>query len=84
MNSASILDDQTRWNERDERILAEQRAAEVRVLVEGGARIGGPVTDPADPTVPGFIEVRFEGKWCRWADMTLQDRKAYMQGGYPY
>lgn len=32
----------------------------------------------------GDTTVDFEGSPVRWGDLTLQDRKAYMAGGYPY
>jgi hypothetical protein len=28
--------------------------------------------------------VEFEGQQCRWGDLTLADRKAYWQDGYPF
>ena len=83
MPSPSVLPDVLTPDEERE-VLADQRAADMRVLIEGGARIGGPVTDPADPTVPDDVFVRMEGEWVKWKDLTLQDRKAYLAGGYPY
>jgi hypothetical protein len=70
-------------------VLAEANDTDQRVLREAfelreALRERGPIIDPADPSVPGDIKVLFEGQWCRWSDLCLQDRKAYMQGGYPY
>lgn len=41
------------------------------------------VQDEASAIVDDTM-VDFEGSSVRWGDLTLQDRKAYLAGGYPY
>ncbi len=55
----------------EHQVLAEQSLADARIVEEHDA--------PADDTM-----VWFEGESVRWGDLSVQDRKAYFAGGYPY
>ncbi len=57
--------------EQETAILREQALADARIVEEHDA--------PTDDTM-----VWFEGESVRWGDLMVQDRKAYLAGGFPF
>lgn len=53
-------------------------------VVETNASDANQEMEPEAATIHDDMFVDFEGSSVRWGDLTLQDRKAYMLGGYPY
>ncbi len=66
-------------------VLAGVDESEARVLREAFRLSDADLEAIAnDPTIASSIKVQFEGEWCTWGELMIQDRKAYMAGGYPY
>jgi hypothetical protein len=68
--------------ERSELTLAGRDAIEEMAVA--GAEDNGEclMPDPAEFTADSIVS--FEGRSCRWGDLMIQDRKAYLSGGYPF
>jgi len=58
-------------------VLREQEAHEERVAEEGHEQ-------PRVITLSDDSLVMLEGELCRWGYLTLADKKAYINGGYPF